>query len=534
MSTPDPSEKATFVARIEALEELLDQAIRDLAESQTELTRKGEIIASLEKRLFGSQSERHDPDQDQLQFKEGELLLGKLAPSVGEDESEEPETDSDDQESPKKKRTRRKKADLYPKNLMVQVVQTLVPDEVAENPDDYIEIDELWSDELECVQAQLYWKRTVRKKFVPKDDRTSPPIIAPAPEPTLPGTKIGSALAAQITVDKYRDHLPLYRQSGRFDRKHKATIGRSTLNSWVMATAGHLALIAQAIQDLIVVAKVLQVDETPMKYLRPGTGKCGTGYLWVYYDPVSNTVVYDWQLRRSADCLEKMLANFAGYIQCDGYSAYLSYAKKHGGIILAACLAHIRRKFFDAKEGAPVALEILLLIQKLYAIERDLREHRTHLPCRALIRRARAGPVVKELLELILKERKDGRHYPKSKMGEALTYALGQWNQFERYLEEGCLEIDNNLVENAVRPTKLGLKNYLFFGSAAAGEPNAVLYTLIENAVRQGLDPESYLEEVIRRLPENPSLEEAAELTPAKIAAERAAREKMEAEEIAA
>ena len=109
-------------------------------------------------------------------------------------------------------------------------------------------------------------------------------------------------------------------------------------------------------------------------------------------------------------------------------------------------------------------------------------------------------------------------------MGKALGYALGQWEQFERYLEEGALEIDNNLVENAVRPTKLGAKNYLFFGSAEAGEPNALLYTLIENAKRQGLDPEKYLEEAIRRLPENASPEEAAALTPARIAAEQAVK----------
>ena len=269
---------------------------------------------------------------------------------------------------------------------------------------------------------------------------------------------------------------------------------------------------------------MLQADETPIRYLDPGRGKTAQGYLWVYHDPTRGTVLYDWQLGRGAQCLEQILQDFTGYLQCDGYRAYDKFAAKNGKVILAACLAHIRRKFYDAREGAPAAAYILKLIQELYRIERELRRTGTFPACRALVRKARAGPLVKELRRTILNERQCGGHLPRSKMGEALGYALGQWEQFERYLEEGALEIDNNLVENAVRPTKLGAKNYLFFGSAEAGKPNALLYILIENAKRQGLDPEKYLEKAIRRLPENASLEEAVALTPARIAAEQAAK----------
>ena len=407
---------------------------------------------------------------------------------------------------------------------MVRVVETLVPEEVQADPEAYQEIAEEHHDELECISAELYWNRTVRKKFVRKDERSSAPCIAPAPVPTLPGTLIGSRLAAQIIADKHCDHLPHYRQSQRLKRRFGAEISRSTLNGWAMAAAAHLSPIGEAIRAELLETRVLQVDETPIKYLDPGRGKTAQGYLWVYHDPTRGTVLYDWQLGRGAECLEKMLWDFSGYLQCDGYPVYDKFAARRDAIILAACLAHIRRNFYDAREGCSAAAYILRLILELYRIERQLRRTGTFPACRALVRKSRAGPIVKELRRTILRQRQCGGHLPKSKMGKALGYALGQWEQFERYLEEGALEIDNNLVENAVRPTKLGAKNYLFFGSAEAGKPNALLYTLIENAKRQGLDPEKYLEEAIRRLPENASPEEAAALTPAQIAGEHAAK----------
>lgn len=514
------SDIAALVARIEVLEVKLAACEAELVESRAELARKDQIIKGLGKKLFGSSSERMDPDQLELLIEEE--VMGKPEPPA-DDASSEPEAGEEEDQG--KRKPRRKKKDLYPKNLMIRVVAVLEPEEVKDDPEGHYEISEEHHDELECIPEQLYWKRTVRKKYKSKHDPGAPPLIAPAPEPTLPGTLISSQIAARIICDKYCDHLPFYRQSQRFGRRFGVEIGRSTLTSWAMSTAKHLELIGQAIRDEMMAARVLQVDETPLRYLRPGSGKAPKGYLWIYHDLEQDTVLYDWQLTRAGNCIEDVLGDFAGYLQCDGYSGYLKYASEHSGVILAACMAHIRRKFFEAHEGGAIGTaQILSLIQKLYRIERELREQKIHHSCRGVIRRARAGPIVKELRAKILHERQNSHHLPKSKMGEALRYALGQWAQFERYLEEGCLEIDNNLVENAVRPTKLGAKNYLFFGSAEAGHPNALLYTLIENAKRQGLDPEDYLEEVIRRLPENATQEEAAAATPAKIAQERAAK----------
>ena len=171
-------------------------------------------------------------------------------------------------------------------------------------------------------------------------------------------------------------------------------------------------------------------------------------------------------------------------------------------------------------QDPPAAGAILTEIQNLYRIEAQMREGGAATSaCRLLVRASRSRPICERLKELIIEE-KSG-HLPQSKFGEAVRYALGQWCGFERYLRDGEMEIDNNLVENAIRPTKLGAKNYMFFGNAGAGHGNALLYTLIETCKHHDLDPEDYLAGVIRRLPANATEEQAAELTPAKIAEAR-------------
>ena len=508
------SELQAVLKRLEVLEKRLETA-------EAELTRKDQIIEALQQRLFGSKSERLDPAQLQLLLDEAALGKPEAPPEVG-DEASAPEELAER----KSARTRRKKADLFPRNLPVVIDEVRVREEVAANPEGYEEIGEEHHDELEVVRAQLYWRRTVLKKFKSKTDRNLPPLMAPAPEPTLPGTLCGASLAAQVVVDKFCDHLPYYRQSVRMLRRFEAQIGRQTLGGWAHATAEHLLPIGEAIKAELFEASCLEVDETPIDYLCPGHGKTKQGYLWVYLDAQGGTVLYDWQLGRGHDCLleiigldeESGMTRFRGTIQCDGYSAYQALVARYGGIELAGCLAHIRRKFFEARKQAPeVVLPILLAMQRLYRIEEELREIQAPPDCRQLVRWVRSRPIVEELHELILTER--SRHLPKSKLGEALNYALGQWEEFCRYLRDGALEIDNNLVENAIRPTKLGAKNYLFFGSAEAGVANALLYTLIENCKLQGLDPERYLEEVIRALPAAPTVEEAAALTPRRYAA---------------
>jgi transposase len=508
-ASPSPEER---IARLEQELEVL----------KAELTVRNQLIEALKQKLYGSSSERLVPGQTEMPFGEG--VLGKpAAPPEAGDETSAPEEQGKEKRSGK---PRSKKKDRFPKNLKVVVDEISVPDEVTADPDSWVEIGERHHDELEVICPQMYWRRRIRKVFKHKSNRALPPISVAAPEPSLPGTLCGPSLAAQIVVDKYSDHLPHERQSKRFGRLFGVCIRRQTLNAWTHAVARHLEPIVKAIKKEVLGAHCLEIDETPCNYLDPGYGKTRQGYQWTLLDPATDTVYYEWKLGRSHECLLDILEydektgklEFEGTIACDGFAAYDVLASRCAGITLSACLAHIRRKFYEAMgQDTEVVLPILLKIRDLYRIERQLRCSKAPPICRKLVRSARSRPIVADLHRNILEER--ASHFPQSNLGKALNYALSQWEKFCLYLENGDLEIDNNLVENAIRPLKLGQKNYLFFGSAEAGKRSAILYTLIANCKAKGLDPEEYLAEVIKKLPANATPKQAAELTPAKVAA---------------
>lgn len=500
------------------LHNVLEKREAELAAAKREIARKDQIIAALQQRLFGSKSERYHPDQEELDF--GEDILGKFEPPSSNPESEEGEAAGAKAASPE----RRSKRDLLPRCLRIVVEEEIIPEEVLADPESYIEIGELHHDELAVQKAELFWRRKIRKKFKVRDDRDRAPLVAPAPLPSVPGTLCDPSLLAMILADKYVYHDPHYRQSARFLHRFGAELSRQTLNVWTHAAADHLEPLRAVIQGELRKAEVVQIDETPMDYLSPGLGKTAQGYLWCYRDPASGTVAFDWRLGRGHDGLLEFLGledetvNCGiRLIQCDGFSAYEALSKRYAEIRLAACLAHIRRKFFEAREQSPeFADAILKLIRKLYDVEAWMRAGPCLDDCRVLIRSGHARPHLKELKKKIVSEH--GRHLPKSKLGEALDYALGQWEQLERYLLEGRLDIDNNAVENLIRPAKLGLKNYLFIGNAEAGPASALFYTLIANCRAQKIDAERYFEEALRRMPVNATPEQAAELTPEKLA----------------
>ena len=531
MENGTPSDTRQLLNRLGELEKKVSQQAAEITHLKSELARKDKIIAGLQQRLFGSSSEKLDPNQ--LQFELDQLLLGKPAPPP----DSSGETSAPEEGKSKPAGTRRTKADRFPKNLKILVDGVTIPDQVLANPDDWQEIGEEHHDELDVIKAEIFWRRTIRKKFVHKTDKARPPVVAPAPLPSIPGTLLAPALAAQIITDKYQDHLPHYRQSQRFRRRHGADIGRQTLNTWTHATARHLAPVNQAIRTEILQATDLEIDETPIDYQDPGHGSVREGRLWAYRDPVAGTCYFDWHAGRGTKCLLEMLGYdevtntiaYEGGIHTDGYGVYDAVASKfglrHGG-----CLAHARRKFTDLGPAAPeVTLPVFLYIQRIYQIEKQTRQTGAPPPCRELIRRARSLPIADELHHFILEQYKTQR--PAINVAQALGYALNQWDKIRHCLSQGVLEIDTNLVENMIRPTKLGMKNWMFFGSLEAGTNNALIYTLLANCRAQDLDPEDYLVEVIKRLPHDATPEQAAELTPARIAAER--RAQAEAEQVA-
>ena len=393
-------------------------------------------------------------------------------------------------------------------------------------------------------RAELSWLRKIRKKFKVRGDRDAPPVVAPAPLPSVPGTMCDPGLLAMILADKYVYHDPHYRQSGRFLHRFGAELSRQTPNTWTHAAVGHLEPLRAAITSELRLAEVIQIDEPersgdrlpqaarrgssasqpPMFYLSPGLGRTARGYIWCYRDPTTGKVAFDWRLGRGHESIIEFLGLddetvecLVRLIQCDGYIAYESIAKRYREILLGACLTHIRRKFFEARGESPELIEaILAMIRKLYVIERRMRAGPHTDACRMLIRSGHARSQLKELKSKIIGEHE--RHLPKGKLGAALTCALGQWEQLERYLLEGRLDIDTNAVENLICPLKLGLKNWLFIGNAEAGPASALLYTLVANCREQKIDPERYFVEALRRMPVDATPEQAAELTPTKLA----------------
>lgn len=499
-----------------------------LAAAEREIERQAQIIDALQHRLFGKKSERINPDQYQLEF--GEEVLGKCEPPTSCESEDGPEADDEDgseAETNGRTRPRRKKADIFPRNLPVIIKEVLVPEEVKEDPEAWTEIGEEAHDTLAVVKPKIYWERIISKRFKCKDDRSRPPVIAPAPEPSVPGTKVDAGLIAMIIADKYVDHLPHYRQSARFLRQLGVRLGRQTINGWTHAAADFLSPIGEAILAELQESDALQIDETPMAYLSPGSGKIAQGYFWYYRDPESGLIYCDWQLGRGHESMFNVLRLdeedpnlwFTGDIQCDGYSAYVALTKRYEEIQLHACLAHIRRKFYEARKQAPeVILPILRDIAIIYRYEKGLRVGNAPPDCKELVRRSHSREIAQRLKEKILTERK--KHLPKSKLGEAIGYALGQWGEFERCLEDGRFDVDNNQIENAIRPAKLGLKNYLFLGSAETGKSSALLYTLVGNCKSLGIDPERYLALALDRMKLSTTAQEAAPLTPARLAEE--------------
>jgi transposase len=330
-------------------------------------------------------------------------------------------------------------------------------------------------------------------------------LIAALPERLLDRSLPAPGLLAHIVVGKYCDHLPLYRQEQIYAQRHGVHLPRQSLSRWVELAADWLKPIYQHIRTGVMGGGYVQVDETPVDYLEPGHGKTKQGYLWTCSRP-GGDVFYRWETSRAALCLNNIIpVDFTGTVQCDGYSAYRAFANRpNGAVALAGCWAHVRRKFHEALEQTPkTAAWIMRQIQHLHRVEARLRQQAAGPgpTLRQAVRASESRPVVQRIKSALVRLKGSGRHLPQSLLGIAIDYALGQWQTLEVYLEDGRVEIDNNLVENAIRPTALGKKNWLFVGEADAGERGAIIYTLIESRRRRGIDPYAYLKDVLTRLP---------------------------------
>jgi transposase len=395
------------------------------------------------------------------------------------------------------------------------IEEVIEPELVKLAPQEWRRIGEEVSERLDYEPARFLRRRTVRPKYVQRGAIDAVPIVAPLPDTILERSVVAPGLLAQIIVSKYCDHLPLYRQEAIYWSRHQVWLPRQSMAEWVALAAEWLKPIYQEIQQGVLAGGYVQVDETPIRYLAPGHGKTRLGYLWTCGVPRGD-VIFHWEPSRAAACLEKIIpVDFSGTIQCDGYEAYDCFARRRGEkIVLAGCLAHVRRKFYDARQTAPkLAGWFLRHFQNLYALEAQLRQARAGPKLREAQRASHSRPVLLRLHRALVRLKTKRRFLPRSLMGAAIDYALSQWPSLLLFLEDGRLEIDNNLLENAIRPTAVGKKNWLFIGQAQAGERSAIIYTIIECCRRRGLDPFAYLRDVFTRLPSMTNWQ-VKELTP--------------------
>ena len=499
-TVPLQNELRALREEVVLLRQALEQSRQALEDSRRENTILRQKLDALARRFFGKKSE-------QLSAAQMELLLSGLVQDSAEPAEEEPPA----RQAPHRPRTNSQRI-RTPENLEV-VREVIEPELVLAQPEQWKRIGQEVSRRLDYQPGKFFWQETVRPKYVRLGRRELPPVVAAAPEGVAEHGMAAPGLLAQLLVGKYCDHLPFYRQEQIFRQRHGVFIARQQMVQWTGQSVRLLSGITDCLKKELRQSGYVQVDETPVRYQDPNLpGRCGQGYLWVGLVP-GQCVVYEWHASRAAQCLDWLLGeDFAGKLQSDGYSAYPAFAKGKADLKLFGCWTHARRGFFEAQEQAPrIAGWVLRQIGLLYRWEQQLRDSRAGPVQRQVFRASHHRMVVERLHRALNKLQP--RYLPQSLMGQAIGYALNQWPVLERFLEHGEVEIDNNLVENAIRPTALGRKNWLFFGSEEAGTRSAVIYTLIENCRMHSVEPYTYLKDVLERLPTTTN-QEVAQLTP--------------------
>jgi transposase len=356
------------------------------------------------------------------------------------------------------------------------------------------------SEKLDYQPGVFTVERHVRGKWVCNQCETL--VQAPVPAQIIDKGIPTSGLLAQVLVAKYADHLPLYRQSGIFERAGLA-IPDSTLAEWVGRCGVALQPLVDALKEELLIQPVLHADETPLPMLKPGHGKTHRAYLWSYCStPLSSmkAVVFDFAESRGGKHAQQFLDRWRGTLVCDDFKGYKALFTS--GITEAGCMAHARRKFHElwANHSSQIAGEVLELFGHLYAVEREA----TPLDGgqRLTIRQAQAKPVADALHQWLLVQRQ--RVPGGGATFKAIEYSLNRWSALTRYLNDPQVPIDNNWVENQIRPVALGRKNWMFAGSLRAGKRAAAIMSLIHSARLNGHDPYAYMKDVLEKLPLQP------------------------------
>jgi transposase len=361
---------------------------------------------------------------------------------------------------------------------------------------------------LELVEAKIIVKKYVRQKYLLANGTI---VIADLPSLPIPRGNAGPGLLAHIEVGKFVDHQPFHRQRQMFKRLG-VDLAESTINDWFRSTCDLVVPLYDCHKKLLLKSSYLMADETPIPVqTEDKPGATHKGYHWVYYDPIQKMVLFDYRKGRGREGPDEILKNFKGTLQADGYAGYDHFGSIPG-ITLLACMAHARRKFDEAlKNDKARAEHVLGLMQQLYKIERQAREEQLDYDQRKELRQEKSAPVLQEL-HTWLKENVI-QTLPKSAIGIAIAYTLHLWPRLVRYLDDGRYEIDNNLIENSIRPVALGRKNYLFAGSHEAAQRAAMMYSFFATCKVNSVEPQAWLTKVLERISDH-SIQRLEELLP--------------------
>ncbi len=453
------------------------------------------------RQLFGRKSE---------QFEHPELFE---KPAPGKDESSDgvdaPAEDNDEsaKTTTRKGRKRPIRAERLPDDLP-RVTEIVTPPEVLADPGKWKLLGEEERKWLEKEPGHFYLRVKVYQTYVPiEDPLTGKAVTAAAPPTIIDSGFWGEGLLAEVFCNRYLYHLPYARQESLYSTRFGIELSRKTMSDDAGKVADQLSILTGLMKEDMLQCGYIRADETEVRYLDPDVpGGSSRGRFWVYKG-ANGDVLFDWQLSREHHHFPDWIGeDFEGIIGSDGYEAYPKYCRAQAlrgkTVERAACHAHIRRKYEAAlKEKPKLAGWFLKIYGKLYQIEASLRECRADRAAKERYRQRHSKPLLRLLDKANKHLLQKTKIRPKSRLGEAVRYALGQWRAASTYLAHGQVEIDNNAVERDIRPSAVGKKNWLFVGSPDAGDRSAVFYSLLISARHHGVDPETYLRDVLKRLP---------------------------------
>lgn len=447
-------------------------------------------LAQLKRMIFGTKSERHiptDPNQPTL----FEL------PALEQTEPVKEQINYTRNKAQAKKKPVRLELPAH----LERRVEVIEPENL---PEDAQKVNVKITEILEFEPGKLYVRQIARPYYIgQQNDEQTEFIIAPLPSRALPKSNAGEGLLSHIIISKFVDHLPFYRQIQMFKRQG-IDLAESTVHGWFSESMQLIQPLYQKLKEQVLQTDYLMADETPIPVLtKDKPGSTHKGYHWVYYNPLSKMVLFDYRKSRGREGPNQVLKDFKGYLQTDGYQGY-DELKNKTQIMHLACMAHARRYFEKALDNDPLRSEhALKLIRALYAIERYAKEQALDADNIFALRQEKAMPILLEF-ETWLRDALNNT-LPASAIGKAIAYTLRLWPGLMRYTTDGRLNIDNNLIENSIRPVALGRKNYLFAGSHEAAQRAAMVYSFMACCKLKGINPQQWLKDTLAKLPDCPN-----------------------------